>query len=1623
MAGVMSTARFHPVIREWFERKFGLPTEAQAQGWAAVAEGRHTLIAAPTGSGKTLAAFLTCIDRLVRQGLEGGLPDATQVVYVSPLKALSNDIRKNLTGPLEEIAALGATHSSFDKLRMNGGGDGGGVNAGDDVRGVNAGSDVGRVNAGVNGGGGHLGDDGSGWGWGELGGCEPLPADGVGWPEIRIGVRTGDTGAAERRAMAKKPPHILITTPESLYILLTSVSGRQGLRGVNTLILDEIHAVADDKRGSHLSLSVERLCALSEGPVVRIGLSATQRPIEEIARLLVGNEFIGADGRAACAIVDTGHARELDLALQLPEQELGPIASHELWGETLDAVAGLAQEHETTLVFVNTRKLVERVSFQLSARLGEDAVAAHHGSLSRATRLDAEERLKSGQVKVCVATASLELGIDIGDIDLVCQIGSPRSIGVLLQRVGRSGHWVGGTPKGRLFPLTRDELAECVALCRAVRRRNLDTLSIPPWPVDVLAQQVVAACAQEEWGEDDLYALFRRSYPYRELPRGKFDQVIETLAEGFARRQGRGAAYLHRDGVNGKVKGRRGAPLAAMTSGGAIPENADYDVIAEPEDTFVGTVNEDFAIESMRGDVFLLGNNAWKIRRVESGRVRVEDAHGQPPTIPFWLGEAPGRTGELSEEVSELREGIDRLLSAPPPFDSHSPEGALKSGGEWNGGDAARSWVCAEAGVDAEASRQLVAYIEEGRRVLGVTPSKKRVVAERFFDESGGMQLVIHAPFGAKINRAWGMALRKKICRSFDFELQAAATDDGLNFALGPGLSMPVEDIFSYLKPATIEEVLTQAVLQAPIFGTRWRWNATRALAILRHTGGKKVPPPLQRMRSDDLLAAVFPAQAACQDNAPPGDIEVPDHPLVFETMRDCLTEASDLAGCRAVLAGIESGDIEVCGRDTVQPSVFSHQILNAMPYAFLDDAPLEERRARAVPLRRALPENSRDLTRLDPEAIRQESENAWPRIRDADELHDALLTLGVLPDGPDAPLRPPHSYEAEGGLPLQPWLEQLAGAGRICRVATDSGLNAWAAMERLGLVRTAYDGLTAGPPAIPPGAVAGKNGGASLPLFVGGQYAGSREDAILALARGWVDCIGPFTAGELAATLALPPEDVAYALGQLENEGVVLRGSYRPPVRDGKDGGIEFCDRRILARIHRATIDSLRRQIEPVSAAAFIRFLMEWQHVAPEARLRGEGGLLAVIEKLQGFESAAGVMEEEILGVRVADYSGLLLDRLCLSGEVVWGRFSARHNGAGNGAGNGNGGAPGGRGAFSRFTPVTLALRESLDWLLPPAYGDGNGDGGDGLAGAPKEALAYLLQRGASFQSDIVAATKRLPSDVEEALWTLAAAGLVTADGLEALRQRLRGTVKRPRRTSSGDRFRMNGRNGLRVAPGRGGLPSAYGYGGGSRPAFAAPPESANPMGGRGPRGFSRWWALESVDAVGADDARAEAAARQLLLRYGVLFPELLGRDALSVRWRDLARVLRRLEARGEIRGGRFVAGFVGEQFALPEAADALRRRRNEGDNRATDARLAVISACDPLNLAGILTPGPRVAATPGNRLAYRDGIPIAAMEGGQFVVLSNAPGGVLEQARTLLSVPVAHANFRMQCEALATA
>ena len=1434
----MSLPDFHPFVRDWFVDRFDGPTAAQAQGWPAIAQGRHTLIAAPTGSGKTLAAFLTCIDGLVREGLNGGLPDQTQVVYVSPLKALSNDIRRNLSEPLSGISARAESA-------------------------------------------GH-----------------PLP-------EIRAAVRTGDTSQRERQAMVKRPPHILITTPESLYILLTSESGRKALRGTRTLILDELHAVASNKRGSHLSLSVERLCELADGPVTRIGLSATQKPIEEVARFLVGNSAIGPDGQADCVVVDSGHARDMDLALEVvPEDELGPIATHEQWDRVLDRVSEMVKKHESTLLFVNTRRLVERVAHQMSRRLGEDAVVPHHGSLSQETRHKAEQLLKDGTVRLCVATSSLELGIDIGSVDLVCQIGSPRSIGLLLQRVGRSGHSVGGTPKGRLFPLTRDELLECMALIRGYRRGNLDSLAIPPWPLDVLAQQLVAECAARPWDEDKLLALVRNAYPYRDLPEERFSEIVEMLSKGVAPREGRRFAYLHHDAVNKELRGRRGARLAALTSGGAIPDNADYDVILDPENTFLGSVNEDFAIESMRGDVFLLGNTPWRIRRVENGKVRVEDAGGASPTVPFWLGEAPGRTTELSDEVSELREGLYERLE----------------------GGRSVEWLIEETGATRYVAEQAVAYIEEGIRILGSVPTKRRVVAERFFDESGGMQLVVHSPFGSRINRAWGMALRKEICRTFDFELQAAATEDGINFSLGPSLSFPLGDTFKYVPPGKAEKVLTQAVLQSPLFGVRWRWDASRALALLRFSGGKRVPPPLQRMRSDDLLASVFPEQVACQDNAPPGDIDLPEHPLVFETMRDCLTEAMDVEGLAAVLQAINAGEIEVLARDTTQPSVFSHQILNAMPYAFLDDAPLEERRSRAVALRRALPDDASDLGSLDAVAIAEASKAAWPVVRDVHELHDALLTLGVLPQedfGRGAGEADPAQWSV--------WMKTLVEDGRATKVDY-VGRIAWTATETVPLVSAAFPDATFDPEMDRPGP--------DVP---------TEDEAELVLVRSRVESIGPFVTVEMAESLGMRRGAVDIALAHMEATGNVLRGHFTPGVAEE-----EFCDRRILARIHRATISGLRRQVEPISAATFIRFLMRWQHASSPWQLDREG-LVEAVEQLQGFEAAAGAWEAEILPLRVPEYTSGSLDDLSLGGEVVWGRFSRRTS-IGDSAAS--------RATMSRNVPISFGLREALEWLLndPPPDRE--------QVGAAAEVLEFLASRGASFLPEITSGIRRLPSDVEAGLWHLVACGLVTSDGFSTVRSMVDGTRRRVQRSSRARR----------------------------QPRRRAPTSRWSLL--QGPQAASDLDEGDPDDAAETPEAVVESRAMQFLHRYGIVFPEALAREPLAPRWRELLRFYRRAEAKGEIRGGRFVTGFVGEQFALPEAVDALRTFKKS----KPDGRLVAVSACDPLNVAGVLTPGPRVPALLGNFLVFRDGVPIASVQGGELEWRGVIDNATREEAAALL-------------------
>ena len=1428
----MQSYRFHPAVARWFEQTFGSPTEPQLRGWPAIQSSRHVVISAPTGSGKTLAAFLASLDVLFREGVEADLPDETQVVYVSPLKALSNDIRKNLQEPLAGIRAL----------------------------------------------------------FGETNGREI---------DVRAEVRTGDTTAAQRQALIKKPPHILVTTPESLYLLLTSDSGRRMLSTVRTLILDEIHAVVDDRRGAHLALSVERLAALTKNPLQRIGLSATQKPIEEVARFLVGTRAVDDAGNPDCEIIDIGHRRELDLGIELPGSPLEAVMSNEVWEEIYRRLAELIQAHRTALVFVNTRRMAERVTHHLSELLGADSVTSHHGSLSAKLRLDAEDRLKRGDLKALVATTSLELGIDIGSVDLVCQLGTTRSIATLLQRVGRAEHRRGGLPKGRIFPLSRDELIECAALLRCVHRGELDRLSVPEKPLDVLAQQIVAAASTEDWEEPRLFELIRCSWPYRNLTREEFDSAVKMLAEGFSTKRGRRAALIHHDAVNHRLRGRRGARLVALTSGGAIPDNTDYRVVLEPSETFVGTVNEDFAVESLAGDIFQLGNTSWRILRINSGIVRVEDAKGQPPGIPFWLGEAPARTAELSQAVSNVRAEMEKLLSD---------------------GKDVRDWLVSEMKLPTEAAQQIADYFAATYRALGALPSQQILVMERFFDESGGMQLVLHAPFGSRINRAWGLALRKRFCRSFNFELQAAATDDAIVISLGTQHSFPLEEVFRYLNSKTVRDLLIQALLDAPMFTIRWRWNATRSLAVPRFRGGAKIAAPLQRMESENLLAAVFPDQLACLEHIV-GDREIPDHPLVNQTIDDCLTEAMDIDGLEEVLRKIEKGEIRCIARDLPEPSPLASEILNARPYAFLDNAPLEERRTQAVYTRRASERNGSDaLGILDAAAIDKVHKEAWPEATNADELHDALMLLAAMTED-----EVQRSVRHEGnGTAVEQLLNELVASKRVARLRVGEK-RFWTSAERLPMLQTIYPD-------------AGADSQVTVPESAQRQN-WDRSAAVRELLRGRIEVSGPMPVGQLENILGLARSEIETALLGLESEGFVLRGKFHPNTTEQ-----EWCDRRLLARIHRLTIDRLRAEIKPVSLQDFYRFLFAWQRAGPEHHVEGAEGLESVLEQLDGCELPLAAWESAILPARVTDYDPEWLDRLCFSGRVGWGRLSTPQS-------------PNARvSAPLRSSPIALYQRENLhDWLVLTQPNSAI------ELSIVSHAVFEALQRGgALFFAELVRRSGLLPSQVEEALSQLAALGLVTSDSFDGLRALLVPSNKRP----------TFGRN----------------IGKRRRKTTLASIEFAG-----------RWSLLKTeVTSVrsrnGAESSAREAAiekfARALLRRYGVVFRRLLERESLGVNWYDLGRIYRRWEARGEIRGGYFVGGVSGEQFALPGAIGLLRSIRKGPSN----GELITLSAADPLNLQGILTPGPRIASLTASRILFRDGLPIAALEAGEIRKVSEA-------------------------------
>jgi ATP-dependent Lhr-like helicase len=1386
---------FHPAVAAWFRSRFATPTPAQEQAWPAIAAGRNVLVAAPTGSGKTLSAFLAALDALVREGQAGTLPDETRIVYVSPLKALSNDIESNLAAPLAGIRA------ELARLDL---------------------ADV----------------------------------------DIRAVVRTGDTPQAERARLRRQAPHILVTTPESLYILLGSKSGREMLKTTRTVIVDEIHALAGNKRGAHLAISLERLAALS-GKLTRIGLSATQKPIAAVARFLTG---VAADGDAPdCVVIDAGHARSRDLQLELTGVPLEAVMSGQAWTLVYDRLAMLAAEHRTTLIFVNTRKMSERLARQLSLRLGVEQVMAHHGSMAREKRHLAEQRLRAGELKVLVATASLELGIDIGEVDLVCQISSPRSINAFLQRVGRSGHAVGGVSKGRLFPLSRDDLVECTALLLAVRAGELDVLRVPDGTLDVLAQQIAAEVACGECEETQLYELVRRAQPFAALTRADFMAVVRMLGEGFSTRRGRRAALIHHDAVNHKLRARRGTRLTALTSGGAIPDTADYQVMLEPDALLVGSVNEDFAIESNAGDIFQLGNASYRVLRVERGAMRVEDAKGQPPSIPFWLGEAPGRSWELSVAVSQLREGIA----------ARAPE-------------AAKSWLSQVAGVQDGAAEQLIEYLSAAHAALGCLPTLDTVVLERFFDEAGGMQLLLHAPFGARINRAWGLALRKRFCRQFNFELQAAATEDALILSLTTAHSFELADVAHYLHSNSALHLLTQALCAAPMFITRWRWAAAIALALPRFRNGRKVPPPLARMNAEDLLASVFPDQVACAENLA-GEIEIPEHPLVKQTIADCLHEAMDASGWLAILRRIECGTLRIVARDLTEPSPLAQEVLSARPYAFLDDAPLEERRTQAVMSRRWLdPDSAADIGRLDPQAIAKVRAEAWPDAQSADELHDALTWMGYL-----------TVAEVDANPLWQSLMDGLVAEARAVLLPPPAAL--WVASDR----RAQF----------------------ALPMG---------EEALAAIVHGRLEGLGPMTTAALAATLpALPAGAVAAALLRLQTQGVVLRGRFSSDA-----DADEWCERRLLARIHRYTVRSLRAQIEPVAARDFMRFLFDWQRVTPGARMQGPEAMVAVLDQLEGTEVAAGAWESEVLPARISGYEPAWLDEQCLAGRYVWARISE----------------PASAVAPVRATPIALLGRRNLKlWAAlsaaaPPPP----------LSAGAAAVASVLTGQGASFFDELVDATRLLPVQAEAALAELVALGLANSDSFAGLRALLLPAQRRRGAT-------LRGRRGVALF---------------------------------GMADSGRWSWARRVPAA-TREAVTEHVVRTLLRRWGVLCWQLARTEAAWLPpWRELLACLRRLEARGEIRGGRFIAGLSGEQYALPEAVGALReiRRKPPGGQQVS------LSAVDPLNLTGLLTAGPRVPALTANRVLYRDGLPVAMLISGEVRFLVEMDAAASWQARNAL-------------------
>jgi ATP-dependent helicase Lhr and Lhr-like helicase len=1239
-----AVSAFHPVVRAWFERRFGRPSAIQESGWPLIGGGHDVLLCAPTGSGKTLAAFLWSINQLVIEAGSGALPDEVSVLYVSPLKALANDIRLNLEEPLSGVRASAAEA-------------------------------------------------------------------GLGLAPIRAGLRTGDTPAGERSAMLRRPPHILVTTPESLFILLTSARFREKLRSVRWVIVDELHALAGNKRGAHLAITLERLerlvVAQSAARPARIGLSATLNPIEELGRFLTGAE-VDADGNRCerpCWIVRAGDGpRQMDLQVLAPGPELGPLATHPHWDAVYDRIAELIGAHRTTLVFTLSRRWAERVALALQKRLGQDAVMAHHGSLARAERLLAEQRLKRGELRAIVATASLELGIDVGAVDLVCQIDSPKSISAAIQRIGRSGHALGQTPKGRIFAMTLDDLLECGAAVRAMRSGHLDQVEIPTGCLDVAAQQIVAIAADEgQIAEAELLRILRRAHNFSSLEPAQLRALLEQMAAELPERIQGAYPKIFYDRTGGWVRPRRGARIAAITSGGTIPEAGNYDVVIESQQRKIGDVEEDFAQESVRGDVFALGSMPWQIQRISRGRLMVEPAPGMQPSLPFWMAEAAGRTPAISREICDLRHEIARRLSDP---------------------EAAQRFLENECAMEPPAAAQAVDYVRRGLDALGAIPDERTIIAERFFDGLGGTQIVIHSPLGMRVNRGFGLALRKRLCQSFDFEIQASAIDDGVLLALNSRHSFPLEEVFTFLNSRTVRDLLVQALLAAPMFEVRLRHTATRALSIMRNSKGRKVPAWIQRLRAQDLTIALFPQQQACQDNRPP-HVEIPDHFIIQEAIRECLEESTDIKRLCALLAGIEDGTVRTAAVDSIAPSVFAQRLLLAWDYSFLDDGERANRRSRSVMMNRGMAEDvlrTEDLSEmLAREALARVAAEAagiapGRQARDADELYELIRAHGGLSADEIGERVAGDSATLIGELAASRRVVQINPAHRQGSV--------WIAAEDAALFAAAYpEAIASGDAAIPAaGAIDGDT---------------AREEIV----RRALRTSGPVEPPMLADRLGIQIAEVRRHLAALEAKGAVFRGRFT------RADSESWCDRYNLERIHRLTLEKIRSEVEPCEDHEYAAFVLRWHHIGGSDAPSGVEGVAAVLDQLGGVALDTELWERAIIPARVPDYRPEHLDMLCLSGQVMW---VARSRSAGE--------VPSRIAFVPRDRPYLSRRRVETDAAQPED---------------PKElAVLKVLQAGGALYLDQVAIRAELSErDVLRALWSLAAGGWTTNDGFAPIR------------------------------------------------------------------------------------------------------------------------------------------------------------------------------------------------------------------------------------------------------------